>query len=108
MAILEIELQPAEQARLEQEAQRTGLSVQDWVRQRLAGDKSAPPSVQAGQATEEAGADQEAKPLWKIIAALDAIPVAAADRASVPHDGSINYKHYLYGGPKIDVPDNLP
>ena len=108
MAILEIELQPAEQTRLEQEAQREGLSVQDWVRQRLAGDKAAPPSVQAGQAVGEAGADPEAKPLWKIIADLDAIPVPAADRASVPHDGSINYKHYLYGAPKIDVPEDLP
>lgn len=106
MAILEIELQPAEQARLEQEAQREGLSVQDWVRQRLAGDKSALPSVEAGQAVGDT--DPEAKPLWKIIADLDAIPVPVADRASVPHDGSINYKHYLYGVPKIAVPKDLP
>lgn len=108
MAILEIELQPAEQARLEQEAQREGLSVQDWVRLRLAGDKSALPFVEAGQAVGEADTDPEAKPLWKIIADLDAIAVPAADRASVPHDGSINYKHYLYGAPKINVPKDLP
>ncbi len=106
MAILEIELQPAEQARLEQEAQREGLSVQDWVRLRLAGDKSAPPSVESVQAGTDT--DPEAKPLWQIIADLDAIPVPAADRASVPHDGSMNYKHYLYGASKIDVPEDQP
>ena len=106
MAILEIELQPDEQARLEQEAHREGLSMQDWARRRLT---AVQPNSGLGKysLSQDAAQSTAAKPLWEIIAELDAIDIPAEERARMPHDGSINYKHYLYGTPKIDVPDDL-
>jgi hypothetical protein len=42
------------------------------------------------------------KPIWQIAAEIAAeIPDEECDK--VPHDGSINYKHYLYGNPKQPV-----
>ena len=39
------------------------------------------------------------KPLWqKIVERAEAIP--AEEWANMPHDGSINVDHYLYGVPK--------
>lgn len=107
MAILEIELQPEEQARLQQEAESEGLSMKDWVRRRLTGAKPGSPIAKARLAIQEAKPDPAAKPLWEIIAELDAIEIPAEERARIPHDGSINYKHYLYGAPKVDVPGDL-
>lgn len=45
MAKLEIDLAPEEQTQLEQAAQRAGLPVQDWVRQRLLNKPAAPAPV---------------------------------------------------------------
>ena len=106
MAILEIELQPAEQARLEQEAQREGLSVQDWVRRRLAGDQPARSLAEIIQAIHEADDNPAVKPIWEIAAEIGS-EIPSEEKARLPRDGSINYKHYLYGAPKRDVPEDL-
>jgi len=101
MATLEIELQPDEQARLQQEAETEGLGLEDWARRRLLDP------VLLGISAPAPGNDvPAAKPLWEIIAELDSVQIPAEDRARVPHDGSINYKHYLYGAPKVDVPED--
>jgi len=45
--------------------------------------------------------DAARKPIWEIAAELGA-QIPDEEWAKVPHDGSINYKHYLYGHPKVD------
>ncbi len=107
MAILEIELQPDEQAKLEQEAQTEGLSVQDWIRRRLTSAKPQQTFAEVKQAINNAKHDPAVKPFWEIAAELSA-EIPAEEKARMPHDGSINYKHYLYGAPKVDVPEDLP
>ena len=105
MAILEIELQPDEQAKLEQEAQNEGLLLKELIRQRLLSTE--PSFTESLRAARAAVYDPSARPLWEIVAELDAIEIPAEERARLPHDGSINYKHYLYGTPKVDVPKDL-
>jgi hypothetical protein len=105
MAILEIELQPSEQARLQQEAQTEGLLLEELIRHRLLSKE--PSFAESLRAAREAVYDPNAKPLWEIIAELDAVEVPAEEKARMPHDGSINYKHYLYGAPKVDGPKDL-
>lgn len=100
MATLEIELQPDEQARLQKEAETEGLGLEDWARRRLLDPVL--PGVSDPAPANDAPA---AKPLWEIIAELDAVEIPAEDRARVPHDGSINYKHYLYGTPRVELPE---
>jgi hypothetical protein len=42
------------------------------------------------------------KTIWEILADISAeIPDEEWDK--IPHDGSINYKHYLYGHPKVSA-----
>ncbi len=106
MAILEIELQPEEQARLQQEAQSEGLSMQEWARRRLMGPKPSRSLAETLQAIRDAKYDPTAKPIWEIAAEIGA-EIPAEEKARMPHDGSINYKHYLYGSPKVDVPEDL-
>lgn len=105
METLTIELQPEEQARLQREAANEGLPLEDLVRRRLL--STGPSFAESIRAAREAVYDPTAKPLWEIIAELDAVEIPAEDRARIPHDGSINYKHYLYAAPKVDVPEDL-
>lgn len=92
MAKLEIELLPEEQARLRAEADREGLPLADWARHRLL---AAEPFLNDTlRAAREAVYDPDARPIWEIIAELDAIEIPAEDRARIPHYGSINYKYY--------------
>lgn len=45
--------------------------------------------------------EKEQRPIWVIAAELAAqMPEAELDK--IPHDGSINYKHYLHGYPKVE------
>ena len=104
MATLEIELQPQEHARLNAEAKREGLPLADWARHRLMA--SGPTLDESLRSAREAVFDPTAKPIWEIIDELDAVEVPDEDRARVPHDGSINYKHYLYGAPKVELPED--
>ena len=47
---------------------------------------------------------EAALPIWELIAAsAQEIPLEA--RVGVPHDGARNYKHYLYGHEKENVPN---
>ncbi len=41
------------------------------------------------------------KPIWEIAVELGA-QIPDEEWAKWPSDGSINYKHYLYGTPKVD------
>jgi hypothetical protein len=43
--------------------------------------------------------DFDPRPIWEIAADLGAA-IPEEDRAKVPHDSSVNYKHYLYGTPE--------
>lgn len=42
-------------------------------------------------------------PVWKRAAALGAA-IPAEERANLPHDGSVNYEHYLYQAPMQPTP----
>ena len=45
--------------------------------------------------------EEDTRPIWEIAAELgEQIP--AEERARVPHDGSKNYKHHLYGARKVE------
>ena len=45
--------------------------------------------------------ETDTRPIWEIIAELgEQIPREEWD--NVPHDGSKNYKHYLYGARKVE------
>ncbi len=106
MATLEIELQPDEQARLQQEAKSEGLGLEDWARRRLTEARPSVSLVETLQAIRDAKYDPTAKPIWETAAEIGA-EIPAEEKARVPHDGSINYKHYLYGAPKVEVPKEL-
>ena len=106
MASLEIELQPEEQARLQQEAADEGLSMQEWARRRLMGPRPSRSLAETLQVIRNAKYDPTAKPVWEIAAEIGA-QIPAEEKARMPHDGSINYKHYLYDTPKVDVPEDL-
>ena len=90
MARLEIELRPEEEQQLAQEARREGLSLPDYARRQLFQGLALAPAP--------------AMPLWKRAAALGAA-IPAQERASLPHDGSINYEHYLYHTPAQPAPE---
>lgn len=83
MAILEIEMRPEEERRLAQDAEREGLSLVEYARRQLF---QLPLSDGSHSAT----------PIWKQAAGIGK-RIPADQRAKVPHDGSVNYKHYLYG-----------
>ena len=104
MATLEIELQPEEQARLQQAAADEGLSLEELVRRRLL--STGPSFAESIRAARNAVYDPTAKPIWEIAAEIGA-RIPPEEKARMPHDGSINYKHYLYGSPKVDVPEDL-
>lgn len=58
-----------------------------------------PPDAEETPAVPEA--EPDTRPFWEIIAELgESIPREEWD--NVPHDGAKNYKHYLYGSPKVD------
>lgn len=66
------------------------------------------PSAALDQILAEARARTEAAlapatPIWKRAAALGAA-VSAEERANLPHDGSVNYEHYLYQAPMQPAP----
>ncbi len=103
MAILEIELQPHEQAKLEQEAQSEGLPLKELIRQRLLSTE--PSLAESLQAARDAVYDPNAHPIWEIAAEISA-RIPPEEKARMPHDGSINYKHYLYGSPKVELPQD--
>jgi hypothetical protein len=43
------------------------------------------------------------RPIWELLEEqAQLIPAEELDR--IPHDGSVNHDHYLYGAPKKDVP----
>lgn len=39
------------------------------------------------------------RPIWEVVAEIGA-QIPDEEWAKVPDDGSVNYKHYLYGAPK--------
>ncbi len=39
------------------------------------------------------------RPIWEIVAEIGA-QIPDEEWANLPNDGSVNYKHYLYGVPK--------
>ncbi len=80
MAILEIELRPDEQARLQQEADSEGLSMQDWVRRRLTGAKPSRTLAEILEAMRVKEYDPTAKPIWEIAAEIG---------AEIPAEGSV-------------------
>ena len=47
----------------------------------------------------ESSKEQAQRPIWEIATEL-AAQTPGAERSKIPHDGSINYKHYLHGYPK--------
>lgn len=49
--------------------------------------------------TESVMADIAKRPVWEAITAISS-EIPSAEWMKVPDDGSINYKHYLYGAPK--------
>src|SRR5690349_21208524 len=99
MAKLEIELSAEEAAHLQQEAQKAGLPFAEFARHRLL----SPESASNGEKTPDAAAyDPSARPIWEIAAELGA-QIPAEERAQLPRDLSINYKHYLYGYPREEA-----
>ena len=58
------------------------------------------------QNVRETAFDAEAKPIWEIAAEISK-RIPPEEKARMPHDGSINYKHYLYGVPKVELPKDL-
>jgi hypothetical protein len=91
MATLEIELLPEEQARLRAEADRECLPLADWARHRLLA--SEPSLEEILRAAREATYDSTAKPIWEIAAEIGG-RIPPEEKARMPHDGSINFKHY--------------
>ncbi len=73
----------------------------------VAARRGLPPSAALDQILTEARARAEATapatPIWKRAAALGAA-VPAEERANLPHDGSVNYEHYLYQAPAQPAP----
>lgn len=73
----------------------------------VAARRGLPPSDALDQILAEARARAEAAalamPIWKRAAALGAA-VPAEERANLPHDGSVNYAHYLYQAPMQPAP----
>jgi hypothetical protein len=44
---------------------------------------------------------KDTRPIWEVLNELaESIPQEELDK--IPHDGSINYRHYLYGHPKVE------
>ena len=91
MAILEIEIRPEEERKLAQDAEREGLTLIEYTRRQLLH-----PSLPAQF--------ELAVPIWKRAADIGA-GIPADQRTSLPHDGSVNYKHYLYQAPKQVGPE---
>ncbi len=46
------------------------------------------------------------RPIWEVILELGAC-LTHEEWADLPNDGAINYRHYLYGQPKREVPKEL-
>jgi hypothetical protein len=66
---------------------------------------TAPSTGQHNAASEREASDlsdQVKRPIWEIVAEIGA-QISDEEWEKVPSDGSINYKHYLYGSPKTDV-----
>jgi len=91
MATLEIEIRPEEERKLAQDAEREGLSLAEYARRQLLQPSS--PSHYAA-----------ATPIWTQAAEIGA-GIPADQRIKLPHDGSVNYKHYLYRSPKQVGPE---
>jgi len=48
---------------------------------------------------------KDTRPIWEVIKEIgEAVP--EEEWAKLPNDLSINYRHYLYGTPKVEVPKN--
>ncbi len=67
--------------------------MQEWVRRRLMGPKPSRTLAEIIQAIHEAKYDPTAKPIWEVAAEIGA-QIPAEEKARMPHDGSINYKHW--------------
>lgn len=46
-----------------------------------------------------ASQNETQRPIWEVVAEIGA-QIPDEDWAKIPNDGSINYKHYLYGTSK--------
>ena len=49
---------------------------------------------------ERQSADQSERPIWEVVAELGA-QIPEDELARLPRDGSLNYRHYLYGSRRV-------
>jgi hypothetical protein len=62
-------------------------------------------SVRGSKLVPEKMADDD-RPIWEVISQLSAA-LTHEEWADLPNDGAINYRNYLYGQPKREVPEEL-